>query len=265
MPAADGDEAGYSFWQAVRGLKGKDYKAGGEKLEAGRKAQVNGRLIRIGRQQNPESDPTEAIFLKCADELRIYWALKEKYDAPGSDLEKKILASAGGGDKALAEKLITAKLIADPKEVATGVDNLLKVRAELAKKLDAKDADKFDAAIAAFLKDKGGLDQLQDERQVLAAVAKTVGAQKADDVKTRATELVGDGDLLKKLGDKLTEEKVVAKIERREDIGAAVGKLVADWKEIPGLKTNLDKAKTQLATALTFGDDLYKTRIHGEY
>jgi len=190
-----------------------DYAKAMAELDTARKNHLKGRLLRIGKQQNPESDPTEAIFLKCIDEVKTYWALQEKYKSPDLD---KLLANAGKGvPKELLDKLIEMKVIAKEEEFADGVNRLLKAREDLAKKLEAKDADKYDAAITAFLKKDGGYDQLAKESALLLDVAKTLDIEKdkLDDVKPAVTELVADGALVKKVGEKLKTDKIIDKFE----------------------------------------------------
>ncbi len=262
--APQDEEAGYAFWRAVKAANEKKFSVALEGLKDAAAKHKKGRLLRLGKQQNPDSDPTEVIFLKCVEELTTYWALQEKYK---DGIEKTIVDAAGrAAPKELIDKLIEQKIIAKAEDLSKGVGDLLKLREDLAKKLDVKDADKIDEAVAAFLKDKGGLEQLLEERKLLAEVAKAVDAdKKLDEVKTRVAELVADGALLKKIGDKLKDDKIVEKVEKREDVEGGLNKLVTEWKTIPVLNDKLAKTEMDLKAANTFVEDVADALVKGKF
>ncbi len=171
------DEAGYAFWDAIKALNGKDYKTALDQLEAARKAHLKGRLLRRGQQQNPGSDPTEEIFLNCIKQLTVYWTLEKDYKDKGGI--KDALANAGKGlPKELIDKIKDMKNIDKEEEIAKAVSDLLKVREDLAKRLDAKEPKDYDAAINEFLKKDGGYDQLAKSNALLLDVAKAAGVEK---------------------------------------------------------------------------------------
>jgi tetratricopeptide (TPR) repeat protein len=274
--AAKAKEAGYKFYDALQAadnakaakdptMAALEYKKAIDTLQEAAALHARNRLLRRGLQQNPHSDPREQIFLDCVEELKAFWALREKlardHQIVEADLAKgikdAITKGAGGVPKELTEKLVKEKIIDKPEDFDKAVNQLIDQRKALVEKLDIKDVD-------AFFKDKGGLDQLADTKKVLDDVVKAVKADKPEDVKTKVEDLVKDNTLLKKVGDKLKEDKVIEKFENRDDLEAGVTALVTDWKTIPGLKKDLADTKKELTDAQDFVNKLFGVLVKAE-
>ena len=82
-PAADADEAGFAFWDAVQLARQQKYAEAVQALDKARALHDQRRYSRLRKAQNPLSDPTEEVFLRSADELKAYWQLQEKLQAGG--------------------------------------------------------------------------------------------------------------------------------------------------------------------------------------
>jgi tetratricopeptide (TPR) repeat protein len=96
-------EAGGDFWKAARLYKEKKYDEAVEALKRARDTHAKRRYSRLGRSQNPTTDPTEDIFLRSCDEL-IYLAQAQKMakDQGYADLASAIKAAQ---DKEAAKTL----------------------------------------------------------------------------------------------------------------------------------------------------------------
>jgi hypothetical protein len=95
--AADEDsgaEAGGEFWKAARLYKEKKFDEAIDALKRARLNHAKRRYARLGRIQNPTTDPTEDIFLRTCDEL-IYLARAQKMakDQGYNDLASAIKAA----------------------------------------------------------------------------------------------------------------------------------------------------------------------------
>jgi hypothetical protein len=145
--AGQDDEAGFEFWKAVKlaqTAKPQDYKEALDKLKKARDLHDKMRFKRLRKAQNPLSDPTEAIFLKCCDELQAYWTLRSHLSTEG-------YITAGKPDPVKAvDDLIAASTILrtvaaklENKDVVKGIDKLLD---------DKKTADKKSADLDEQLK-----------------------------------------------------------------------------------------------------------------
>ena len=108
QPGADDDEAGFEFWAAVKSARAGDYAAALDSLGKARKAHDKLRFSRLRKAQNPNSDPTEEIFLKACKELETYWKMcealeKTKYKlAEYKNSDAALEALVKGYDEAVA-------------------------------------------------------------------------------------------------------------------------------------------------------------------
>lgn len=252
--AADAPEAGTVFWQAVKLAQNPATLSKAlEALDEARRIHDKERYSRLGKGQNPLSDPTEEVFLRCCEELRNSWQLRQHLYAnrpeaanklapiqlldsvigrekelvgvrnalnkAGYNVTAKLTADKAVGnlitDKTNTEQeakklkdslasvtdlLMKEKIIADPKELTTGLTKLLAMRGddtkvkELEAKLATAQKDK-DMAVtqaknlnAAMKKLQGPLDELRKQLNVpsgdaTALVAKVRDLQKAADAK----------------------------------------------------------------------------------
>jgi hypothetical protein len=195
--AAEADEAGFEFWQAAKLARSGKYGEAVQALNAARKLHDRGRFARLRKAQNPLSDPTEEIFLRACDELKAYWQLEERlraggYLASGRDPVKAVdalvakakeagNAPAGPDTKALADKLVSAKVIDKPEDLASGVDRLLKARQEAAD-LEAKARQERETSEKAVAKARGDADK------AAKALAEAEEAAKGNDAKWKEAQ-----------------------------------------------------------------------------
>ncbi len=78
QPQSDADdEAGNEFWNAAKLARDGKFKEARVALENSRKLHDKVRFSRLRKAQNPLSDPTEEIFLRCCVEMEAYWQLRE--------------------------------------------------------------------------------------------------------------------------------------------------------------------------------------------
>jgi hypothetical protein len=110
-PPADGEEAGFGFWEAAKLAHEQKYAEAVQALDKARALHDQRRFARLFKAQNPLSDPTEEVFLRCADELKAYWQLEEQLHSGGYKAVSEVIAKAKDGDesKAQADKLAKEK------------------------------------------------------------------------------------------------------------------------------------------------------------
>ncbi len=158
-PAATADEeAGSKFWEAMNlARQGKFDMAGGaiEALDAAIDRHKGRRFAFLGKAQNPDSDPTEDIFLKSSEQLKAYWELRAK-------LNSTMLPLAMGNH-------------IDADALVKELNALQKVREDLAAK-----ADPADAVVTAA---KDAADKAKKLQEVGAALTGKPDAS-ADDIVT---------------------------------------------------------------------------------
>ena len=192
-------EAGSAFWKAVRLAHDQQYADAIKALDQAADIHVKRRFTVLGKAQNPNSDPTEEIFLRSCEELKAYWQLQEKLRtagylnaAKGQDAPKAVddlltqnkdltdkLAKAGTDADTLKKDLDTAtKDLADSKkETETTKKELDTTKKDLdaakddveAKKKDLAAAEKNAADLTAKLKTADATAAKKDE--ALKAVA----------------------------------------------------------------------------------------------
>jgi tetratricopeptide (TPR) repeat protein len=224
VPVADSKsapEAGGDFWKAFKLAKAEKYDDAIKALKAARAAHDKRRYARLGKGQNPASDPTEEIFLRSCDELitlmQVYKAAQENgYKDPLGALK-----AAGSKDIAKNYANILELLKKDPdglKDEAEGdpvksLEMTLKVKgtnaeaiAEIKKALgDTKD---FVADATKSIKES------KERADALAAISKAVGKDYVNDDQPDPVKgvekLVKDNGELKINFDELTKKYAIA-------------------------------------------------------
>jgi hypothetical protein len=190
-PATDGDEAGFGFWEAAKLAHDQKYAEAVQALDKARALHDQRRFSRLFKAQNPLSDPTEEVFLRCADEVKAYWQLEDQLHSGGYKSVSDIVAKAKEGDeaKAQADKLAKEKEKSDA-EVTKLRASEKATREESAATL-AKAKDESESKLKAAAEQiKTGETQLKaaTEREREQAAAKTAAE---GELKKIADELVG--------------------------------------------------------------------------
>lgn len=207
--AANEEEAGLPFWNALKLARTQNYPEAIKQLEEAKKLHAQRRLTQLRKQQNPLSDPNEEIFLRSCDELKQLWSLQDqlrgsgylnltdrKNPVEGMTALVKDLAATRLAAAEVANKLVEAKLIAKPEELSKGIDTLLADRdsdrtklADLDKNLKTALKDATDTKV--LLSDlQKKLDTVMKEDQDMLARAKKEIADRDDLLKRLQTDLV---------------------------------------------------------------------------
>jgi tetratricopeptide (TPR) repeat protein len=174
------EEAGLSFWKAVKAAGEKNYAEAQKLIVEARDRHDRRRYQLLNKQQNPLSDPRELIFLISCDELKNYWGLLDYLKADPRDalaavkeLEKKAGAGQAKVLETLADKLAKGKPIAKAEDLIALVEA---ERKEAAGKVAAlqemvTEKDKKAVELAADLK-KSGEAQAKSAKELEAAAAR---------------------------------------------------------------------------------------------
>lgn len=208
------DEPGFYFWAALRQAREQHYDQALTKLAQARKTYDKGRFVHHGQGQNPNSDPTEEIFLRCCDELHQYWLVREKLTGAGyldaakqpsvSEAIEKLLKSRSSGSlDSLAHELRGDPAIraSDPElkhieqDIRLALDAKRKATAELSEARKALHGDTgapgdsrpLAVAVAEALR------QGRAAEKQLAAVTKALHLPTHDSVSSAVTRLIMDG------------------------------------------------------------------------
>lgn len=246
-PAAPPSEAGVIFWNAVRLAQQHKYKEALEELKKARDEHERLRFTRLRKAQNPISDPTEEIFLRCCDEMRSYWEMRHQLQQKGYDIAKlggPVKAMQTALDESKATKEYEAKLAALNTKLAEagikeanafiGAEKLLEAKKtiedklkELNKTLEAagiKEADAFLATEKLLREKKAIEDRINELNKKLAAAG-----VKADDPFKGFDQLV---ESKKALDDKLKEllAKLVGVGVKEAELAKGIDKLVDEKK-----------------------------------
>ncbi len=133
-------EAGFTFWNAVKLAQDRQYSEALIQLQKAREEHERLRFSRLRKAQNPISDPTEEIFLRCCDEMEAYWKMRQlvkekKPELANLDAVKALetVLSEPKKDNTLDAKLkeVTARLqiagFNEPDPVK-GIDKLLEAK-----------------------------------------------------------------------------------------------------------------------------------------
>ncbi len=254
---ANSDEAGFDFWEAAKMARQGDFSKAIAALDKARATHDQRRFTRLRKAQNPFSDPTEDIFLRCCDELKQYWLLEsqlreQKYltekNTPQEALQS-LLKQTDASAKIVAsvtEPLIKEKVIASPDEAAKGVADLIAAKKDAETKLDdlktqLEKSTKETTDLAGKL--KTAQDTIKDRDTKLKAAAEQELKLKAanDDLGTN----------LKKIADELVSAKFLDPTGK-PDVGEAVRKAVdlAKIKDPQGLIRTQRNELAQMSASL---------------
>jgi hypothetical protein len=136
-PAAEeSKEAGFEFWQATKLAREGKYGDAIRLLDQARALHDERRFKRLRKAQNPLSDPAEDIFLRCCDELKVWWQMEDQLRDKGYLTDKKTPQQAlaalmvkiemdSTAIEAVNKKLLAAKLISAGDDLSKGVDRLI--------------------------------------------------------------------------------------------------------------------------------------------
>jgi hypothetical protein len=259
--AAEPEEAGFDFWQALKMAKDNKYDEALQALQKARKAHEQRRFLRRNRAQNPDSDPNEEIFLRTCDELQNYLQVRKALndanaladDAGRPDAAKAVAKLLN--DKKAADAVVTAVVerlkkdkdvaAADPdlKDIGKGIDLLVDAKKKTADQVAAvRTALENAKYLTAEQKDAlAGLNKLikdqKDEAATLAATADLLKPGKFVDDKD-ASVPKGVEKLLaaKKAADQQAEE-VTGKLKTADGTLQNVAEKLAAAKYLPAPRT----------------------------
>jgi hypothetical protein len=203
-PAADADEAGFGFWQAAKLAHEQKYAEAVQALDKARALHDQRRFARLFKAQNPLSDPTEEVFLRCVDELKAYWQLQEQLNTGGYKAVADVIAKAkeSEGVKAQAEKLAKEKEKSDA-EVA-------KLQTSIKAALDES------AAALAKAKDESEQAKKAAGEQIKAGETRLKAATDRER-ELAAAKTAAEGEL-KKITDELVSAKLLDPNAGRKDL-----------------------------------------------
>jgi tetratricopeptide (TPR) repeat protein len=180
-------EAGFEFWRAVKLAREKKYDDALKALDVARARHGKRRFARLGKQQNPLSDPDEEIFLRACDELKSAWIIERRLRNPD------YLTAEKEDRLATIDKLIEK---AESTAITRARTALLK---EVSKELSA-DKDKV------FASTKELVDAVKKERKASADTIEgleTMVADKKKEVEGLEGKLKDAQTLAKENGEKL--------------------------------------------------------------
>jgi hypothetical protein len=246
-PKADEEEAGSEFWNANKLARQRNFAEAIPALDKARKRHEERRFSRLRKAQNPLSDPTEDIFLRCCDELKAYWQMQDhlrdgRYltdkNTPSDALNSLLQTAQTNREtvKGISDKLVKGKIIAEGDDVSKGIDRAIAAK---------ENADKEIADLKTEQEKK-----LKEADEKAAKLEKTI---KDRDAKLADTEkLKADNTRLQATLQKITAELAAAKLvdpKEKVDVGAAVKKVidVAKMKDPGG---EIRKQRDDLARAM---------------
>jgi hypothetical protein len=258
VPAKEASqEAGFDFWQAAKLARAGKFADAIRVLDRARALHDQRRFSRLRKAQNPLSDPAEDIFLRCCEELKVYWRLEDRLRDGGYLTEKNtppealqaLLQTAQSSAailKDVNDKLVNAKLVAPGDDLSKGVARLIdeKMKAE-----------------AAVVELTAKFQKASDENTKLSAdlttAKKTIADRDADlaSAKDENAKLkTANGDLnatLKKVVDELANAKFFDP-KGKENVGEAVKKAVdvAKIKDPQGMLRQLREEIALLTSSL---------------
>jgi hypothetical protein len=180
-------EAGSEFWKALKLARDGNYPEAEKALDQAADLHIKRRFTLLGKAQNPNSDPTEEIFLRSCEELKAYWTLQDKLHASTLPIVKNAKDAPAAvdallaGEKDAADKV--AKAAADAEAAKKDLSTARKDADDAKKTADATKKD-LDSAKAALDTAKADLD---GAKKALAASEK-----KAADLEDKAAKLTTD-------------------------------------------------------------------------
>jgi tetratricopeptide (TPR) repeat protein len=241
QPAGGGEEAGFDFWQAAKLARAGEMDKAIETIRKARTLHDTRRFARLRKAQNPFSDPTEEIFLRCCTDLEQYWMLQKqlrpKYltnkNTPVQAVQS-LLKEAG--DNAATVEKITNKLV-EEKVIKVGEDPSAGVEGLIAEKKKA------DTKVADLMTDlKKAEDEAKKEAAKAAAKLKMIEEDRDTKLKAadaREKQLKTDNDDLNSTLKKIADDLAMAKYldpKGKADVPEAVRKVldVARMKDPAG-------------------------------
>ncbi len=140
-------EAGFDFWQAAKLARDGKFADAIRLLDRARAQHDQRRFSRLRKAQNPLSDPAEDIFLRCCDELKVFWRMEDRLRGEGYLTDKNSpeeafqkLVSSAQTNAALVkdtnDRLLAAKLIAPGDDLSKGVARLIDEKKKAEDKAD---------------------------------------------------------------------------------------------------------------------------------
>jgi hypothetical protein len=203
------DEAGFEFWKAVRLAKQHKYTEAQTALKQARDAHDVRRFLLARKGLNPTSDPWEESFLRCCDELRDYWTMRNQLHTGGYDLMAQTSPSAAlvqalnrGRNSSEEAKSLNQRLAAIKDALSQSGYDLTDLPAAVNKFVKAKDT--VDAALKSAQTDKAAAESRQ--QAALTQVSQIEAAKKAveDELKKTKDQLAAmkpttaaDADMVK--------------------------------------------------------------------
>jgi tetratricopeptide (TPR) repeat protein len=180
QPPKEGDEAGYDFWAALDLARERKFEGPGGAialLRRARKVHEQQRGLRFGQAQNPTSDPSEDIFLRCCDQMIELWSAEEA-------LDKGKEYTGGATRPALAVDVLIRKVQKDAEAVKAAQAEAEKLAAE--HKADLEKAAELDKMLKAARADVDERDkQLKAARADVEDRERKLKAARADEAKLR--------------------------------------------------------------------------------
>lgn len=245
------DEAGYSFWKAVKAAKRNNYAEAIKALQEARKAHDQRRFLRPLKPQNPDSDPTEEIFLRTCDELLAYWQLRAKLTSEGllgeegkqSDPLKAVdgILKAKKDAEGVVEAAVTKLKDVAPKakNIGEGIDELLKAKKLSDEQVKALVAPLEEAKyVTEEQKDaaKGLLKLIKDQKDSAKTLADAVELLKTEKALSDTEASVPKG--IEKLRDakkavEKTAEELTNKLKASDGLISDVSKKLEEAKYLP--------------------------------
>jgi tetratricopeptide (TPR) repeat protein len=229
QPQTEGEEAGFEFWSAAKLARQGQFAEAVRALDKARALHQERRFSRLRKAQNPLSDPTEDIFLRCCDELKASWKMQDHLSDGGYLTDKNTAPQAldnliqtaqnnAATVKGISDKLVTAKAIAQGDDVSKGIDRALTAK---------KDAEDKAAELKTELEK---VTKTVDEQAAKAEKAVKDLNEKLADADAQAKKLKADNAnlsaTLKKITDELAAAKLVNPNDKKVDVNDAVRKAV---------------------------------------
>jgi hypothetical protein len=230
-------EAGSAFWLAVTKAREGKYDDALAAIKQASEIHTRRRFTMLGKAQNPNSDPTEEIFLRSCEELKAYWELQTKLSTSGLPLVKG-KGPAAAVDAVLAEnKVLTEKLAKATTDAATqkkAMDAAEK-NIEDAKKETEKTKKDLEASQKDVLAAK---DDVETKKNDLAASEK-IAASLMEKLKTAEVTTAKETETLKRVAEALTP-----KFLKPEADDAALLSAVKDAARLAAIADPQDRVHT---------------------
>jgi hypothetical protein len=240
------DEAGFEFWKALKNVKDNDFDKARANLAEAIKLHEKNRFQRLRKAQNPQSDPTEEIFLRAARDLDVYWQVRKKLHQayPGRnpvDAVDAAIASAKEPGEQLKSVIKVAQEHLDPDIKGVGdLEKALEKNGPLAKAMKDIKKDLLDqkyinedSDIADIV--KGLRDAVKDAANKLVVKniekqLKDAKVQDADNAEKGVSNVIKERDEAYKLIDvslkMLVDNKYLGEDPKRSDLPTGVERAI---------------------------------------